>query len=464
MDDLLIFSWSEENCRQRQRLITMALQKLNLRVSDKLDRTVRQEGHLVGLKFVPGGVVVSDEAADALKIAMQMEVKNLKDARHLIGILVFAQAAFEWDLTHMTWYAERMAVLNEATTQPKFVWSDECKAIIEEMLEKIDNAPRISCRPQDLLDAGWVLCIKSDASGRGLGACLLLVRCREAADVAEEVLADPERVKMIATYSKVLSQAERQWMIFELEAYGMYTALRKWGKLLMQATMEHSDRTMVALRMDSTTAIAKWFSVQIPGEIDFCSAKEMRFRSWAEKVSYVKYMMMHLGFCPGGLNNWSDLLSRIADKLFACVEERDARIREIKMAPMTRMSYHKEKSDARQAAGAAPAGYEVDHLQLDKKDWQAVTEAYMKDDTTIQNVKISDIYKCAVQGGAGVAATVQMTVKSWMGSRFFVIRPPELELDLICTPRSQIRMIHGSTDNTRVLVLQKHKLQPREED
>ena len=104
-------------------------------------------------------------------------------------------------------------------------------------------------------------------------------------------------------------------MIFELEAYGMYTALRKWGKLLMQATREHSDRTMVALRMDSTTAIAKWFSLQIPGEIESCSAKEMRFRSWAEKVSYVKYMTMHLGFCPGGLNNWSDLQSRIADKL-----------------------------------------------------------------------------------------------------------------------------------------------------
>ena len=96
------------------------------------------------------------------------------------------------------------------------------------------------------------------------------------------------------------------------------------------------------------------------------------------------------------------------DKLQACVEERDARIREIQlqMAPMTRMSYHKEKSDARQAAGAAPAGYEVDHLQLDKEGWKAVIDAYVKDDTTIQNVKISDIYKCTVQGGAGVAVTV----------------------------------------------------------
>ena len=164
--------------------------------------------------------------------------------------------------------------------------------------------------------------------------------------------------------------------------------------------------------MDSTTAIARWFSVQITGEIDFCSAKEMRFRSWAEKVSYVKCIMMHLGFCPLGLNNWSDLLSRIADKLQACVDERDARIREIKIAPMTRMSYHTGKSDARQAAGAALTGYEVNHLQLNRDDWKAVIDAYINDDTTIQNVKISNMYKCTVQGGAGVAATVQMTVKS----------------------------------------------------
>jgi hypothetical protein len=209
---------------------------------------------------------------------------------------------------------------------------------------------------------------------------------------------------------------------------------------------------MVALRMDSTTAIAKWFAVQVPGEIDFCSAKEMRFRSWAEKVAYVKYMLMHLGFCPGGLNNWSDLLSRIADRLLECAEERDSHAREIKMAPMTRMSYHKEK-DAEAPAGTAPAGYEVNHINLEEDGWAQVAAAYLTDNTTIQNVKVSDIYKCATQGGAGVAATVQLTVKSWVGSRFFVIRPPELELDLIYTPRSQIRMIGGPEDNTRVLVL-----------
>ena len=47
-----------------------------------------------------------------------------------------------------------------------------CTAIIEKMLGEIDNAPRISCRPPDLLDVGWVLCIKSDTSRRGLGVLM----------------------------------------------------------------------------------------------------------------------------------------------------------------------------------------------------------------------------------------------------------------------------------------------------
>ena len=145
-------------------------------------------------------------------------------------------------------------------------------------------------------------------------------------------------------------------------------------------------------------------------------------------------------------------MSRIADKLLACAEERDSHAREIKMTPMTRMSYHKEK-DAVAPAGAAPAGYEVNHINLEEDGWKQVAAAYLLDNTTIQNVKVSDIYKCATQGGAGVAATVQLTVKPWMGSRFFVIRSPELELDLIYTPKLQIKMIGGPEDNTRVLVL-----------
>ena len=95
--------------------------------------------------------------------------------------------------------------------------------------ERVKVAPRVACRPDELLNDGWCLVIKSDASNTGAGACLLLVKCEDARHVTEEMLADPQRVKLISTLSKVLSEDEKKWLTFEQEAYGMYLALRKWG-------------------------------------------------------------------------------------------------------------------------------------------------------------------------------------------------------------------------------------------
>ncbi len=60
-----------------------------------------------------------------------------------------------------------------------------------------------------------------------------------------------------------------------------------------------------------------------PGGIDFCSAKELRFRLWADKVGCVRYTNMYMNWWPGGVNDWADLLSKIADKLAEGAEERE---------------------------------------------------------------------------------------------------------------------------------------------
>ena len=109
---------------------------------------------------------------------------------------------------------------------------------MEVLRERVKVAPRVACRPDELLNDGWSLVVKTDASNTGAGACLLLVKCADARQVTEEVLADPSRVKLISTLSKVLSGDEKKWLTFEQESYGMYLALRKWGRFLMQATID----------------------------------------------------------------------------------------------------------------------------------------------------------------------------------------------------------------------------------
>ena len=144
---------------------------------------------------------------------------------------------------------------------PQFKWTEECKRDIEILRKRVELAPRVACRPDELLSDklsdGWCIVVKTDACNTGAGACLLLVKCANAKDVTEEMLADPTRVKLISTLSKVLSADEKKWLTFEQEPYGMYLALRKWGSFLMQATINYPDMCLVGLFMDSLAEYAK---------------------------------------------------------------------------------------------------------------------------------------------------------------------------------------------------------------
>ena len=144
-----------------------------------------------------------------------------------------------------------------------------------------------------------------------------------------------------------------KWLTFETEAYAVYKSLRKWGNFIMQAAIDHPAGWVTGIFMDSTTALKKWMSIDIPTRIDHCSAKEMRFRSWADNVAYVRHMNIHMAWWPGGVNDWADLLSRIADKLAVCAEAREEEIRRGVLMPMHRHTYH-EQTEVMAVVGGCP--------------------------------------------------------------------------------------------------------------
>ena len=422
MDDVLGHGVTESQAKHRQRMAGTALRLLGKRMSEKLDRTVRQVGDIAGLRFTSEGVVIGDEAVDALVAAMGENIVREKDARRLVGIIIYAQSSFEWDIHGQTIYAELLPVLHSAMSAPTFVWTEECKRAIMMLRERVKAAPRVACRPGELLTDGWCIVVKADASKRGAGACMLLVKCADAREVTEEALADPGEVELIATLSKVLSSDERKWLTFEQEACGMHLALRKWGSFLMQVTIGHPDKWLVGLFMDSTTAASQWLSITAPGPIDFCNAKEMRFRSWAEKVGWVRHMNMFMNWWLGGINDWSDLLSRIADNVAECAAERD---RTRALMPMHRHSYHVGEPGAEEADGCGiPSGYSMEHLALEADGWKKVAEAYLADNTRMQGVKMSDVYRMVTMGGEGVDAGIHAKVRTWVGTMMFAVTPP----------------------------------------
>ena len=168
--------------------------------------------------------------------------------------------------------------------------------------------------------------------------------------------------------------------------------------------------------------MSKWVGVSIPQSIDHANAKEKRFNSWAEKISYVKYMNMEMRWIAGSANDFADLLSRLAEQIGKAVRERDIvpRVhwssvdtedaeewgtpRIHNMCRMLKVGEKKEQNDA-------PKGYEAVHLSMSSEEWKSVAEAYYDDMSMIQSVKVSDIYRCTCNDGAGVSAEIRMKVQ-----------------------------------------------------
>ena len=448
VDDQMVYGATKEQCEARQRMLRFALKALGKEGSAKTDRSVSEVGHIAGLKFVQGGVTLDDAAVDALVVALQQPIKREKDARALVGIMIYAATAFEWDTEDMLWFSRHLAPMSESYKGHTFEWTEECKESVAAFRARVKVAPRVPCRPEELVQLGWRLVIKSDGSNEGVGSCLLLVKCGADGVVTPDMLRDPTKVRLISTDSKILSEAEQKWLTFEIETYGMYRALRKWAALLMRVAQIGVHRKEVhppLLWMDSTVGVAKWIGMAVPGHIDHASAKEKRFLAWAEKVAYVKWLTIDMRWIPGSDNDFADLLSRMAIKLRTCIDERRGAPQ---MRPMQRMTYHTNSG----AGEDVMQQYEMVHLGMTQEDWEEVRRAYLADNTVHQSVRMSDLYRCATMDGEGVDPEIVIKVKPWVGRRYFGACPPGSTIKVMYTQRAQLRE-HWKRDDTRVLVL-----------
>ncbi len=370
VDDSLPFGHTRTQADARQRIFEVAMEVLGKALSDKVDNSITEEGHIAGLKYEHGGVVLDDAAVEsvglALKEVQESKKMNEKAARRLNGILIYASSAFEWDVNDQSWWPRTVAVINDSYKGASFHWTDECRRSVNALIARLHCAKRIPCHPAQMMREGWRLVVKSDGCNDGVGACLLLVRCDADGSVTPEMMLDASRVRLIATDSKVLSEAERKWLTFEVECYGMYRALKKWAGVLMRVGQLGEGQWPPLLWMDATVATSKWLGISVPSHIDHANAKELRFLGWAEKVSYVKWMGFDMRWIPGSANDFADLLSRMADRIGQAVE---AQARVAGMCPISVMEG---------GGDGVPQGYDAVNLRLEKGDWSEVRRAYLE--------------------------------------------------------------------------------------
>ena len=118
----------------------------------------------------------------------------------------------------------------------------------------------------------------------------------------------------------------------------------------------------IGIRLDNTTATKTWIGLHEPQLIEHAGAKEMRILGWHERVAFVDRLPIHTAYCPGELNSFSDLVSRIAAKMGEIAAAKKAS----RQGPAAHhMSAHSfEQEDQRDI----PEGFRARHLRLSIDD------------------------------------------------------------------------------------------------
>ena len=493
VDDAMITGTTEKHCQMRQALFRNVMKVLGKKLSTKGDREVKQYGLMVGLKITEHGIEPDDGVVAALEAELKTRPKSLKEMRRLIGIILYSSGAFEWSDENLTWWAETMKPLHEATTKGQLTWTEECQRSLEELSSKMGALPRAYSNPDGLITDDTCLVLMSDASDIGVGSALWHVKRADASEVTIEDLQDHTISTIIATDAKVLSQSEQNWFTFEQEIYATYRGIKKWGGLLIQATQGYpkGGTPKISIRLDNTTATKAWMDMQEPTVIEHAGAKEMRILGWAERVSFIKDLPTHTAYCPGELNCFGDLVSRVAMEMGEAArakkEERKKGNSKQKPAEETggtaTHTARKQKGKKHRAkvtnrcsvwtgglkgeAGWRPpkekihgpkkvsAGgelYSSTHLHMTKSEAEGIAKATLGDTTKIHGVTVSDIYKCAM-GGEKVPSEVRNKIDPWIGRSFFALEHPTAKVKLLYTTSWCTRERETKEDPSKTLVI-----------
>jgi hypothetical protein len=453
VDDILVHGSTYAHCALRQRLIQNALRALGKELSAKCDRSIREYGKIVGLKITSRGIEPDDDVMTTLYEELKRVPKTRKQAMHLIGVIRYSHTAFRWGADDLLWFNTAMAPMHGAVARDKYEWDERCTQGVQMLQQRMQQMPRAHTNPEELLDANHCLVVISDASDEGVGAGLWSVMKPDAREVTMDDLHDPEISTLMAIDSKILDKSQQRWATFEKETYGAYRAMKKWGRLMVQAIQKYPDSKVkkISLRMDNSTATKQWLEMHNPGMIDYAGPKQMRFLAWAEDMAFTREIPMDVSFIPGNMNSLADMVSRIADKLGDAAKRKKQTEHDVIVA---HAELYTTDAGEMQHVGEIPEGFKTRHLHMTRDDADEVRRAQLVDPETVHHVTLGDVARCVLNNGVGVTPEISQKIMPWIGRTYFRITHPGTKVELMYTPVSQTRVHWETEDATKVLVLQ----------
>jgi len=199
IDDILIFSRSQEDHQQHLLKVLQKLESVNLRVNKKKSLLFQDKINFLGFQFSQSGIKPMAERVKAL-----LELPPPTDSKILqryIGMFSFYQRC----LPH---FSDTVKPLRELL-RSKFCWTkyhndafEALKTSVKEAIELNYPSPRA------------VFTITADASSYALGACLHQV---------VDGVSSP-----LCFFSRKLSEVEQRYSTFDRELLAIYSSLKKW--------------------------------------------------------------------------------------------------------------------------------------------------------------------------------------------------------------------------------------------
>lgn len=213
MDDLLVFSKTEDDHMRHLETVLSRLQSEELFVASKKCSFMQLETEFLGLIVGKNGIKVNPEKAEVIRT--WPKPKSLSELRSFIGLLQFFRR-------FMKGFSARASPLTSLTKKGMGMdkWGDTCEAAFEDLKGALLTAPI-------LIPPNWSKPFRChvDASNKAIGGTLTQLDTEGG-----------ERV--IAYYSRKLSHAEEKCTTNEKELLGLVYCLKRFRCYLEGTTFE----------------------------------------------------------------------------------------------------------------------------------------------------------------------------------------------------------------------------------
>lgn len=244
LDDILIFSKSEEEHKIHVRAVLNRIRKAKLFAKKNKCHFFMKEVHFLGHTIDKSGIHVDESKVEAM-VKWPVPQKPLQAASFL-GTAGFYRKFIE----KFSYIAKPLIEYSNSKRE----WDTECSKSFETLKHKLSTAPILLPFDQDS-----DIVVTTDASDYAVGATL-------------ELLESNGKVKGVVAYiSAKLSGSQLNWPVREKEGYAVRLALKSWahylkGKHFVLKTDHESLKYLHSKRNDSPK-IARWLNVF--AEFDF---------------------------------------------------------------------------------------------------------------------------------------------------------------------------------------------------